>query len=72
MPRLVVPFRKVTEPVGTPVPDWSATVAVKATLWPAVACVGDAVSVVAVATSDLDTFTVTAAETEPASLLSPP
>jgi hypothetical protein len=71
VPRLVVPLRKVTVPVATPLPDWGATVAVNVTLWPAVTWVADAVNVVIVATV-LVIFTLTAAETEPASLLSPP
>jgi hypothetical protein len=71
VPRLVVPSRKVTVPVATPLPDWGETVAVNVTLWPAVTWAADAVNVVFVAPTVV-TFTLTAAETEPASLLSPP
>jgi hypothetical protein len=72
VPRLVDPSRKVTVPVATPVPDWGETVAVNVTLWPAVTCVADAVNAVVVAKGATATLTLTAAETEPASLLSPP
>jgi hypothetical protein len=73
VPRLVDPSRKVTVPVGTPLPDWGVTVAVNVTLWPAVTCVADAVKAVFVATpvGAAVTVTLTAAETEPAFLLSP-
>jgi hypothetical protein len=71
VPRLVAPLRKVTVPVATPLPDWGETVAVNVTLWPAVTCVADAVNAVFVGTVVV-TFTLTAAEVEPASLLSPP
>jgi hypothetical protein len=33
VPSVVVPFLKVTVPVGVPVPDWRVTVAVKVTFW---------------------------------------
>ena len=71
VPRLVVPLRKVTVPVGTLLPDWGETVAVSVTLWPAVTCVGDAVKAVIVG-KVVVTFTLTAAEVEPAFLVSPP
>ena len=73
VPRLVDPSRKVTVPVGTPLPDWGVTVAVNVTLWPVVTCAAEAVSTVVVATvlGAAVTVTLTAAETEPAFLLSP-
>ena len=43
------PSRNVAVPVGAPVPDLGAIVAVKVTLWPVVSCVLDAVTVVIVA-----------------------
>jgi hypothetical protein len=51
VPRVVVPFRKVTVPEGMFVVDWEATVAVNVTLWPGLAKVGVAWSVVVLAGS---------------------
>jgi hypothetical protein len=51
VPRVVVPFRKVTVPVGIFVLVWEPTVAVSVTLWPVVAKVGEAWSVVVLAGS---------------------
>ena len=48
VPRLVDPSRKVTVPVGTVLPDWGATTAVRVTLCPGVSWVPDAVNVVVV------------------------
>jgi hypothetical protein len=73
VPRLVDPSRKVTVPVGTPLVDWGVTVAVNVTLWPAVTCIAEAVNAVVVAAvvGAAVTATLTAAETDPAFLLSP-
>jgi hypothetical protein len=46
LPRLVDPFENVTVPVGVVVPDCEVTVAVRVTVCPTVAVVGDAWSVV--------------------------
>jgi hypothetical protein len=48
LPNAVVPLRKVTVPVGVVVPGFSATVAVKVTVCPAVAGLGATVNAVAV------------------------
>src|ERR1700721_96603 len=48
VPRVVVPSRKVTVPVGVPLPVDGATVAEKLTLWPAVGATGDRVKAVVV------------------------
>jgi hypothetical protein len=68
VPKAVVPFRKVTVPVGIVFPDWGATDAVKVTLCPGVVCVAEAASDVVVATMVCVTVSVTAEETELASL----
>jgi len=74
VPRVVVPSRKVTAPVGTLLPAWGMTLAVNVTLCPAASSVEDAESVVVVAieTCAAVTVTGTADETELPSLLSPP
>ena len=69
VPSIVDPSIKVTVPVGTPVPGFSVTVAVKVTLVPDVGFVELAISAVAVCASA--TVTVTAADVLPALLLSP-
>jgi hypothetical protein len=51
VPRVVVPFRNVTVPVGIFVLVWEPTVAVSVTLWPVLAKVGDAWSAVVLAGS---------------------
>ncbi len=48
VPRVMVPSRKVTVPVGVPLPVDGATVAEKLTLWPAVGAAGDRVKEVVV------------------------
>jgi hypothetical protein len=48
VPRLVVPSRKVTVPVGVPLPVKAVTVAVSVTFWPAATVVADAAKVVSV------------------------
>ena len=74
VPRVVVPSRKVTVPVGTLLPAWGVTLAVNVTLCPGASWVEDAESVVVVAmeTCAPVTVTLTADETELPSLLSPP
>jgi hypothetical protein len=49
VPSCVLPSENVTVPVGVPLPDAAATVALNATLPPAVTVVGVAVSVTVVA-----------------------
>jgi hypothetical protein len=71
-PNVLVPLTKVTVPVGTVVPDFGATVAVKVTLCPVLTWVGEAVSDVVVGTLLEVIFTVTAVEVDPASFVSPP
>jgi hypothetical protein len=75
VPRAVVPFRKVTVPVGTVVfPAGPATDAVKVTLVPKVIEVADAASLVVEAVGVIvaaTTVTVTAGEEEVAKLESP-
>lgn len=51
VPSSVVPSLKVTVPVGVPLPDCGAIVAVNFTLWPAVSCRVDALSDVLVTAS---------------------
>jgi hypothetical protein len=72
VPSVVAPLWKVTVPVGVVLPDAGATVAVRTTFCPGVIWTAEAVSVVVVATTVCVTFTVTAEETELASLLLPP
>ena len=75
VPRLVDPSWKVTVPVGTLLPDWGATTAVKVTLCPVVSTVPEAVSVVVVGNVPPGapvTVTLTAVDAELVSLLSPP
>jgi hypothetical protein len=48
VPRLVIPSRKVTVPVGVPLPEEAATVAVRVTLCAAATVVADAANVVSV------------------------
>ena len=75
VPRLVDPSRNVTVPVGTLLPDWGATTAVRVTLCPGVSWVPEAVRVVVVGKAPLGTVvtvTLTAVDEEPVSLLSPP
>ena len=63
MPRVVVPSRKVTVPVGVPVPEVGATAAFNARAAPALIVVAEAVRVVVVAVSGVElTMTVTAVE----------
>jgi hypothetical protein len=50
VPRVVVPSRNVIVPVGTLLPAWGITVAVKVTLCPGVSWVAEAESEVAVST----------------------
>ena len=50
VPRMVVPFRKETVPVGMVLPVCGATFAVKVTLCPVLICVAEEVNVVVVAT----------------------
>jgi hypothetical protein len=64
VPRIVVPFRKETVPVGVVLPDCGATLAVKVTLCPVLIPVAEEVRVVVVVTVLGATLTVTAAETE--------
>jgi len=71
-PRLVVRSKNLMEPVGTPMPDCGATLAVNVTLWPMVIWFEEAVSNVVVATGVCVTTTLTALDTELLSLLSPP
>ena len=74
VPRVVVPSRKVTVPVGTLLPACGVTFAVNVTLCPVVTWVeeADSVVVVAIVTWLCVTTTLTALETELPSLLSPP
>jgi hypothetical protein len=65
VPRVVVPFLKVTVPVGAGTPEVPVTVAVKVTLEPIAIEVAEAVSAVVVDPSV--TLTVTALEVEPVS-----
>ena len=46
MPRLVVPSRKVTVPVGVAVPDNEVTVAVRVTFCPAITAFAEMVNAV--------------------------
>jgi hypothetical protein len=70
VPRVVVPLRKVTAPVGVGAPDVPVTVAVKVTLDPAAMEVADAVNEVVV--DPTTTLTVTALEVDAVFLVSPP
>ena len=72
VPRIVVPFRKETVPVGMVVPVCGATFAVKVTLCPVLMAVAEEVSVVDVATKLWVTVTVTAADTELELVVLPP
>jgi hypothetical protein len=75
VPRGVVPSKKVTVPVATLLPDWGTTTAVIVKLCPGVSWVPEAVSKVVVGTGPsfiTATVTLTAAEVELVSLLSPP
>ena len=47
VPKLAVPSRNITVPVGVPEPDEAVTVAVSVTLWPVETADADAVSAVA-------------------------
>ena len=49
VPKEALPLKKMTVPVGVLVPDWEVTVAVRVTLCPVLADVGDACSVVVLA-----------------------
>ncbi len=73
VPSCVVPSEKVTEPVGTPLPDAGVTAAAKVRLVPTAALVAEAVNVVVVATvtGAAFTVTVTAAEVLAANVESP-
>jgi hypothetical protein len=64
VPRMVVPLRKATVPVGIALPVCGATLAVKVTLCPVLIWVAVEVRVVVVATAPAATLTTTAAETE--------
>ncbi len=57
VPSAVVPSIKVTVPVGVPEPEEGATVAVKVTLWPTIAGLGEAVSAVVVVAGAVTTGT---------------
>ena len=50
VPRMAVPFRKATVPVGMVLPVCGATFAVKVTLCPVLICVADEVNAAVVAT----------------------
>jgi hypothetical protein len=72
VPRLVVPSRNVTVPVGTLVPDCGETVAVKVTLCPLLMVVAEEVRTVLVGAAAEVMVTLTGGEVELASLESPP
>ncbi len=69
VPRVVVPFMKLTVPVGAGTPEAPVTVAVKVTLDPTAIEVAEAVNAVDVA-PDV-TVTVRALEADPVFLASP-
>jgi hypothetical protein len=65
IPRVVVPFTKVTVPVGTTLPEVATTVAVRLTVCPTVIVVGDAAIEVVVPPFAAVTATTAAVEVEP-------
>ena len=66
------PSKKITNPVGAPLPDCGVTPAVNVTLCPLVKCVADAEREVFVATlAGAATFTVTAADVDAEKFASP-
>ena len=73
VPMAVDPSLNVTVPAGMTVPDAAVTVVAKATLAPTSAEVGDAISVVTVATTGTAlTVTATGVDVLPVKLVSPP
>jgi hypothetical protein len=64
VPRISPPFRNATVPVGTVLPVFGVTVAVKVTLCPVLIAVAEAVSELVVAISVCVTVTVTGPEVE--------
>jgi hypothetical protein len=64
VPRMVVPLRKATVPVGTVLPVCGATLAVKVTLCPVLIAVAEELNAVVVATRVCVTVTATAVDTE--------
>ena len=72
VPKVAVPSRNVTVPVGTLLPDFGVMVAVKVTLCPLLMEVAEELSTVVVAITADVMVTVMGCEVEPASLESPP
>jgi hypothetical protein len=72
VPRLVVPSKNVTVPVGTLLPVNGETVAVKVTLCPGLMVAAEEVSAVLVTIRLAAMVTVTASEVEAVSFGSPP
>jgi hypothetical protein len=71
VPRVVVPSRKVTVPLGFLLPEVGLTVAVRVRPWVVVIWVAEVLSEVVVAWRDCVTVTTTGFETELRSVLLP-